>query len=440
MSKDFIGRNILVLGASGLIGRFITDNLRARGLNVTGVARRFSPGQQAAHDYELPILSVDTASLTELLRRWRIDLVVNCLGVLQDGPGSDTRAVHRDFVARLVQAVRESARPLRLVHISIPGDDAEDRTAFSRTKREAEHLIASSGVQYAILRPGFVIAPAAYGGSAMLRALAALPFDLPVADLKTPFQPVAIEDIAATVAWLATRDSLPQEGVVWELMQPQPVALGDVLAGFRRSLGTATGWRIKLPALLLNLGARLGDLTGLLGWSPPMRSTAITELRRGVQGDPSGWMAATGIKPLTLADSVGRGVASIQEKWFARLYLMKALIIVSLSVFWVASGFIALFVSYAAATAILTSHHFPAPLVAPFTIGSSLMDMSIGILIAIRRTNTIGLIAGILVSLGYMSGTALLTPDLWVEPLGALVKTGPAVVLMLVALLMRDNR
>ncbi len=34
----------------------------------------------------------------------------------------------------------------------------------------------------------------------------------------------------------------------------------------------------------------------------------------------------------------------------------------------------------------------------------------------------------------------MLTPDLWTEPLGALVKTGPAIVLMLVALLTLDNR
>ena len=56
------------------------------------------------------------------------------------------------------------------------------------------------------------------------------------------------------------------------------------------------------------------------------------------------------------------------------------------------------------------------------------------------RTCAIGLIAGIFVSLGYMVGTAILTPDLWIEPLGALVKTGPAVVLMLVALAILDNR
>jgi Predicted integral membrane protein (DUF2269) len=38
------------------------------------------------------------------------------------------------------------------------------------------------------------------------------------------------------------------------------------------------------------------------------------------------------------------------------------------------------------------------------------------------------------------AGAAILTPDLWIEPLGALVKTGPAIVLMLVALLILDNR
>ena len=36
--------------------------------------------------------------------------------------------------------------------------------------------------------------------------------------------------------------------------------------------------------------------------------------------------------------------------------------------------------------AILTSHGFPPSLVAPFTILTSLMDMTIGVLIAFRRT------------------------------------------------------
>src|SRR5579872_552881 len=441
-----MSRKILVVGASGLIGRFLTDDLRAKGFQTVGLARKFSAGQaKSAFDLEMPIMAMDAAALARLLRDRAIDVVVNCLGVLQDGPGSDTAAVHRDFVSRLLDAIKTSGRTIRLVHISIPGAIKDDRTAFSLTKREAERMIEASRIPYAILRPGFVIAPAAYGGSAMVRALAALPIRLSVADALISFQPVAVEDISATIAWLASRDTgdaaanAVTNSVTWDLMQKQPVTLGDVIGAFRRSFGTDDWPSIRLPSFLLDIGVKLADLASLLGWQSPMRSTAMIELRRGVTGDPAAWMSATGIAPVELADAVRRA-AIIQDKWFARLYLSKALIIASLVVFWSISSFIALFVSYDAAAGILRSHHFPSALVAPITVLTSLMDMTIGVLIAFRRTCAIGLVWGILASLGYMLGAAILTPDLWIEPLGALVKTGPAIVLMLVALAILDNR
>jgi uncharacterized protein YbjT (DUF2867 family) len=436
-------RKILVLGASGLIGRYLTDDLCIHGFETIGVARNFSASQRAnALDLEMPVMAMASDALARLLRDRAIDVVVNCLGVLQDGPGSDTRAVHRDFVERLLQAIKDSGRTIRLIQVSIPGTANEDNTAFSNTKREAERLIEASGTSYAILRPGFVVAPSAYGGSAMVRALAAFPLALPADESATPFQPVAVEDIASTVAWLAAREPDDPAGgaVTWDLMQPQKISLGGVIDQFRFAFGTADWPRIAMPAFLLDLGARCGDLVSRLGWMPPMRSTAIAELRRGVAGDPSAWMQATGIVPRTMVQIVGQRVATIQDKWFARLFLMKALILASLALFWVASGFIALVISFPATKAILAGHGFPRWLVAPFAGTTSLMDIGVGVLIAFRRTCAIGLIAGILVSLGYMAGTAILTPDLWIEPLGALVKTGPAIVLMGVALLTLDSR
>lgn len=434
-------RKILVLGASGLIGRFITDDLRDRGFAVLGVARKLAASQAGgSQDIELPIMSMEAAALGGLLRDRGIDVVVNCLGVLQDGPGSDTSAVHRDFVARLLQAIAESGRTIRLVHISIPGNTDSDRTAFASTKREAERLIAASGIPHAILRPGFVVAPAAYGGSAMLRALAALPVDLPATERTAPFQPVAVEDVAATVAWLASRDPAEAPAVSWDLMQPQAITLGGVVAAFRHAFGSHNWPRFVLPSFLLDIGCRIGDLVSWLGWMPPVRTTAMAELRRGVTGDPAPWMAATGIAPRSIAQMTGSRTATIQDKWFARLYMVKALVIASLVLFWLVSGFIALAISYDAAAGILRTHGFPPALVGPVTVGTSLMDMSIGVLIAFRRSCAAGLVAGIVASLGYMAGAAVLTPDLWIEPLGALVKTGPAIVLMLVALLTLDNR
>jgi uncharacterized protein YbjT (DUF2867 family) len=440
-------KKILVFGASGLIGRFVTDDLRARGFHVIGLARKFSALQKvSAFDLEMPILPMEQAALARLIADHGVNVVVNCLGVLQDGPGSDTGAVHRDFVARLLAAIRDAGRAIRLVHISIPGAADEDKTAFSMTKREAERLIAASGVPHAILRPGFVVAPAAYGGSAMLRALAAFPLDLPAEESGTQFQPVAVEDKTATIAWLAGRDiddaalSAVTRELTWDLMQPQKVTLSGVIEQFRFAFGTANYPRVRIPAFMLDLGAKLGDLASRFCWMPPMRTTAIAELRRGVAGDPAAWIETTGIAPKTIAQMAEQRSATIQDKWFSRLFLIKPLVIASLSIFWIASGFIALVVSFPATTAVLLSHGFSPGVAAPFAAVTSLMDISIGVLIAFRRTAAFGLIAGIVVSLGYMAGTAILTPDLWIEPLGALVKTGPAIVLMVVALLTLDNR
>ena len=156
---------ILVLGASGLIGRYLTDDLRRRGFVTIGLARAFSASQRMSPlDIELPIMALDPSALAGLIRAHEIDVVVNGLGVLQDGPGSSTDAVHRDIVARLLAAFAACGRNVRFVHISIPGAAEEDHTAFATTKREAERLIAASEFPYAILRPGFVIAPTAYGG------------------------------------------------------------------------------------------------------------------------------------------------------------------------------------------------------------------------------------------------------------------------------------
>jgi hypothetical protein len=92
------------------------------------------------------------------------------------------------------------------------------------------------------------------------------------------------------------------------------------------------------------------------------------------------------------------------------------------------------------AAAILKAGGWPPFAADAITAVTSLADISIGLCIALRRTCRWALVAGIALSLFYMAGAAILTPQLWIEPLGALVKTGPAIILMLVALMILDDR
>jgi uncharacterized protein YbjT (DUF2867 family) len=428
---------IAVLGANGMIGNALARDLEQRGFSVVGLARRFTAAQQAAlaKIVGTPLVSLSQDALAKLLEE--VDMVINTIGILQ---GAESEAVHREFAARLACVCAAEPQKL-LVHLSIPGSAEDDRTLYSQSKRQGEQAIAASGAPYVIVRPGFVIATPAYGGSALMRALAALPFDLPARERASPFAVTAICDLCETVARLATRWRGGEKAWsrTWDVMEDKPGSVGDIVAAFRAQLGGPQPL-LATPGWMLTPGVAGGDMAAWLGWKPPIRSTAIREMHRGVRGNPQAWMQDTGIRPLSAREAVAVTQATVQEKWFARLYLLKALALVTLVIFWCVSGTIALTVAFAVARQTLLDHGFPFGLAQGVTIASSLLDISVGLLIAFRRTSRIGLIAGILVSLSYMTGAAFLTPDLWIEPLGALVKTGPAIVLMLFCLAMLDDR
>ena len=435
---------VAIFGASGLIGEGVARHLAAGGCDIVPVARRFSSTQRHAYGasaIEAPFMDLSAEMLGGLIGGQRISIIVNCVGVLQDGARGTTKDVHQAFVGRLLELLARLGGGAMLVQISIPGDAVGDQTAFSRTKRAAEQMIQSSAVPYVILRPGFVVAPVAYGGGALLRALAALPAGLSAHAGAQPFAITAMADIGATIAQLAARWQNGERGhrAVWDVMDSRGLTLGAVLEALRDHFGGPRR-RLALPDWLLTLAAGAGDFASLLGWSPPVRTTALLEMRRGVTGDPRSWTAETGLRPSSLSSALAAVPSSVQERWFARLFLLKPMILGTLVVFWAVSGLIALTVAFTAAESILRAHGFAPPLAIAVTVISSLADIAVGIAIACKRSCRLGLLGGISLSLSYMAGAAVLTPEMWIEPLGALVKTGPAIVLMLVGLAVFDDR
>jgi hypothetical protein len=74
------------------------------------------------------------------------------------------------------------------------------------------------------------------------------------------------------------------------------------------------------------------------------------------------------------------------------------------------------------------------------TVVTSLGDLAIGIGISIRRACRAALLAGIGLSLGHLLAAAVVAQDLWLDPLGPLVKVAPLIVLMAVALAVLEDR
>jgi NAD(P)-dependent dehydrogenase (short-subunit alcohol dehydrogenase family) len=105
---------LLVTGASGLIGSAITARLISAGHNVFGLARKVKEAARRRPDAQWR--KCDIARMTQS-GLWvpdldGVDAVVNCAGVLHDGPEDSTRGVHADGIAALFAALRMFSLPV----------------------------------------------------------------------------------------------------------------------------------------------------------------------------------------------------------------------------------------------------------------------------------------------------------------------------------------
>jgi hypothetical protein len=323
-----------------------------------------------------------------------------------------------------------------VVHFSAIGVDREARTAFSRTKLEGDRRLMASDLDWIILRPSVVVGRPAYGGSALFRGLASLPV-LPVMPNTGLLQVVQLDDVADTVLFFLAPGAPTR--LALDLAGPEQLPFTEVVRKYRRWLGWSEPRIICLPAWVAGALYRLGDVAGRLGWRPPLRSTARREVVRGAIGDPREWSRLTGITPQSLSAALASEPASVQERWFAALYLLKPVLFSVLFAFWILSGLLSIGPGYQIGVALMSEGG--AGSLSPFAvIAGSLVDLAIGIGIAIRRSAQFALYAALAISVFYVIAGTIILPRLWIDPLGPMVKIFPIMVLTLVALAILKDR
>jgi uncharacterized protein YbjT (DUF2867 family) len=315
---------ILLIGASGFIGRELFAALEARGHAVVPAVRRLHAAPPFAREAAVQVdLARDLDPATWTPRLQRIDAVVNCAGILQDRGSQSSEAVHHRGPQALYRAC-EATGVRRVVLISAISADAAVPTRFAATKLAGEDVLRSSRLDWAVLRPSLVHARGAYGGTALFRGLAALPFRVPVpAGDGHVFQPIHVDDLARVVALALESDRLV--GKTLDPVGPDRVTLGEILADYRRWLGLAPARAIGVPRALVRAAARIGDFAG-----GPLNSTALAQLEHGNAGDYAAFAAACGIDCLGWRAALALHPAHAQDRWHARLYFLPAALAVVL--------------------------------------------------------------------------------------------------------------
>lgn len=426
---------VLVTGASGLIGASLCARLAADGYEIVRVLHRAGTAPFTG----LPPVLLDMAKALRT-QDWTphligVDAVVNCAGVLQDSTQESTGGVHAGGASALFAAC-EQAGVRKVIHFSAIGVDRLQPSAFSATKLAGDQALMARDLDWVILRPSVVLGRPAFGASALFRGLAALPL-LPVMPSTGRLQVVQLDDVIATVLHFLRPDSASH--LALDLAGPEALPMSKVVGLYRRWLGSRPAGEFTLPGSVAAGLYRVGDAAALLGWRPPMRSNAAKEIVRGAVGDPQAWITATGIQPSSLEAALKLNPATVQERWFARLYFVKPAIFTVLPFFWIMTGIISVTTGWRRGVDLLVGTAI-GPLAEPAVIAGALADMAVGALIAWRPTSRLGLFGAIAVALFYAIAGTMLRPELWNEPLGPFLKILPILVLHFVALAVLEER
>lgn len=426
---------ILVTGGHGLIGSALIARLARLGHEVTATARTPSrrPIPGAARVVSVDFETVTIGDWGNLLEG--MDAVVNCVGILSDTGSSTSEGAHVLGPKRLFEACElEGVR--RVVHISAIGVDRGALSDYSRTKYTGDMALIARDLDWVILRPSLVVGERAFGGGALMRGLAALPI-LPVLPGTGPLQVVQLEDLIETIVAVLA----PGAGsrLTIDVAGPEPLSMSDIAALYREWLGWRPAWRMPVPHWLARLAFALGEGVRRLGWPSPIGWTAAAEMARGAVGDNRAMIALLRRNPQSLKDALASRQSSVQERWFARLYVLKPFVIGALALFFIATGLVSLGPGWEIGMDDLAKGNVGelAPLV---IIAGALADLVIGIGIAIRRTAKPALYAALVLSLAYAVAGTLVRPDLWYDPLAPMLKILPIIALVMTAIAIVDER
>ena len=150
---------ILVVGATGLLGNAICQQLTADGKSVRGLVRASSDPVKVDR---LKALGVETiqgdvrerASLDQAFQD--VEAVISTVSAVPFSyvPGvNDIQTTDLEGITNLVEAAREHGAS-QFIYISFTGNDGVD-FPLQNAKREVERKLQESGLVYTILRPSF---------------------------------------------------------------------------------------------------------------------------------------------------------------------------------------------------------------------------------------------------------------------------------------------
>jgi uncharacterized protein YbjT (DUF2867 family) len=199
---------VLLTGASGYVGGYLLDALRARGREVRALVR--TPGRLPAGVHEVRGDAVSGSGLAAALAGCRTAYyLIHSMGRGSGPPGDFAR---RDREAAVnFGAAAADAGVERVVYLGGLGDEQAATSEHLRSRGEVAELLRRHVPELIHVRAAMVIGPGSASFEMLLHLTKRLPVMIVPRWLDTRTQPIAVQDVVRALADVAERDDAPAE-------------------------------------------------------------------------------------------------------------------------------------------------------------------------------------------------------------------------------------
>jgi len=290
---------ILVTGGTGFVGSHLIKRLRKIDIPVRAIVR--NPGRaEELKDLGVDVIPGDVSDKASLEKAViGCERIVHLVGIIQETAGATFQSVHVDGTRNVLNAAKKAGVP-HFFFQSALGTRPGAKSAYHRTKWEAEELVRAGCIPFTILRPSLIYGPGdqfTIRLSEMIRLAPILPI---IGSGTSKIQPVYIDDVIACIEKAVTSNSYLNE--IYEIGGPEQLTYEEVTVAIAGILGVRRP-KFHMPLIFMQTAARI--LEAVLP-RPPLTTDQLIMLQEDNVCSLRDIRDAFGVEPIRFEEGLAR--------------------------------------------------------------------------------------------------------------------------------------
>ena len=253
-------KEILVLGASGQLGRHLLRKLTKKNYKVTALTRNIHTKgyilKSQANAGWLDIVELNKFNYEKLEKIFKNkDICINLIGILNEKNKSSFNNIH-SLLPKLLAELSKENRLSQFIHISALGVESAIESKYAKSKLDGENQIKNIFKNYTLLKPSIVYSVNDNFTTMLFGILKLLPIFPLYYEGKTVFYPLHVTDMCEIIEKVIEKNLI---GETIECIGPEKMSFKKVIESILKTLEIKR-FLLPMPISIANIFATLFEL------------------------------------------------------------------------------------------------------------------------------------------------------------------------------------